>query len=222
MDQPKLSADVHEEALLGLARLNWLSRSSRNFWPALRQLVQSQSDQTIRVLDLACGGGDVTVALARAARREGYNMEFTGCDFSEVALAVARKNAAADGQRVEFFQANVVESEFPSGFDALICSLFLHHLDDNHAEHLLRRMGLAAGRLVLVDDLVRSRRGYALAVLASRFIVGSPIVRVDGPLSVAGAFTPSEALAMAKRAGLAGATLTRHWPQRFLLQWWKP
>src|SRR5207244_9168537 len=104
MDQPGLPADVHEEALLGLARLNWLSGSSRNFWPGLRRLAQSQSGQAIRVLDVACGGGDVTIALANRARREGYNMEFVGCDASEVALSVARKNAKASGQRIEFFR----------------------------------------------------------------------------------------------------------------------
>ena len=222
MDQPDLPADVHGKALLGLARLNWLSGSSRNFWPALRQLAQSRSEHTVRVLDVACGGGDVMIALANKARRAGYDMEFVGCDVSEVALSIARKNAKPGDQRLRFFQANVIESEFPAGFDAIVCSLFLHHLTDSDAEDLLRRMGLAADRLVMVDDLVRSRSGYALALLASRLLVRSPIVHLDGPLSVAGAFAPDDVLLMAKRAGWAEAVLSRHWPQRFLLQWWKP
>jgi 2-polyprenyl-3-methyl-5-hydroxy-6-metoxy-1,4-benzoquinol methylase len=222
MDQPGLLANDHKEALAGLARLNWLSGSNRILWPPLRKLARLQAGQTVRVLDLACGSGDVTIALANRARREKCQVEFVGCDVSEVALSVARANAQESGQSVEFFQANVLESELPAEYDAVICSLFLHHLADGDAEALLRRVSRAARRLVLVNDLVRSRGSYLLAVLASRLLTRSPIVRVDGPLSVEGAFTPAEALAMATRAELAGAAVSRHWPARFLLQWWKP
>jgi len=80
-------------------------------------------------------------------------------------------------------------------------------------------MAAAAQILVLVDDLVRSRWGYLLAWTGCHVLSGSRIVHVDGPISVAAAFTPSEALFLAERAGLQGASLTRHWPQRFLLTW---
>jgi len=222
MDQPGLATDAHRQALTALARINWLSRSSMILWPALRELAQRESGRTLRVLDVACGGGDVTITLAKRARREKRRLEFVGCDVSEVALSIARHRAERCRCQVEFFRANVIEDDLPAGFDALICSLFLHHLADHDAEWLLRRMGAAVARLVLVNDLVRSRRGYLLAVAASRLLTRSRVVQVDGPLSVAGAFTPAEVLKMAGRAGLAGATVCRHWPSRFLLQWWKP
>ena len=38
-------------------------------------------------------------------------------------------------------------------------------------------------------------------------------------LSVRAAFQPAEVLAMAERAGLAGASLQRCWPERYLLHW---
>jgi hypothetical protein len=47
----------------------------------------------------------------------------------------------------------------------------------------------------------------------------SPIVRHDGLVSAAAAFTAKEAMALADQAGLQGATLTRHWPERYLLVW---
>jgi hypothetical protein len=80
-------------------------------------------------------------------------------------------------------------------------------------------MAAAAHRLVLVDDLVRNRRGYLLALAGCHILSSSPIVHFDGPTSVAAAFTPGEALSLAERAGLHGTSLTRHWPQRFLLTW---
>jgi 2-polyprenyl-3-methyl-5-hydroxy-6-metoxy-1,4-benzoquinol methylase len=171
---------------------------------------------------LACGGGDVTVALAQRASRERLEVRFAGCDASPLAISLARKNAQDAGYNIEFFEADVLTAQLPVGFDAFICSLFLHHLPDGDAEDLLRRMSQVVGSLILVNDLVRSRSGYLLAWTACHLLTDSPIVRTDGPLSVKAAFTPAEAMVLATRAGLGGTTITRHWPLRMLLQWWKP
>jgi 2-polyprenyl-3-methyl-5-hydroxy-6-metoxy-1,4-benzoquinol methylase len=173
----------------------------------------------VRVLDLATGGGDTPIKLDRQARRVGLNLEVQGCDINPQAIDYAREQARAYNANVRFFVLDAVHAILPSDYDVLTCSLFLHHLDETNAIALLRRMGNAARGLVLVDDLVRSRWGYFMAVVGCHLLSGSRVVHVDGPISVAGAFTPSEALSLAERAGLRGATLTRHWPQRFLLTW---
>jgi hypothetical protein len=77
----------------------------------------------------------------------------------------------------------------------------------------------ATQRLMLVNDLRRCLRGWLLAAAACRVLSRSPIVRVDGPRSVAAAFTAAEALRLAVRAGLRGATVKSRWPFRFLLSW---
>ena len=220
MDQPEIGEVEHRHALAGLARINRLSNSSGIFWPPLRRLA-SELGRPLRVLDVACGGGDVTIALAQRARRAGLACEFAGCDLSAVALAVARDRADNAGVPIEFIQLNVLESPLPNDFDAIICSLFLHHLDEPDAESLLRSMAGATQRMVLVNDLARSQIGYFLAEVVGRILTRSHVVHVDGPLSVAGAFTPDEAVALAERAELSGATVRRHWPQRFLLEWRK-
>lgn len=219
MDQPDLDPAEHALALRGLARVNWFSRSDSIFWPALRAFARGQQPQPLRVLDVACGGGDVTLALARRARRSGVDLRLAGCDLSETALSIARKQAVSAGEAIEFFQHDVLTQPLPARFDVVICSLFLHHLDEADAVAVLRSMSQAAQRAVLVNDLVRSRSGYLLAVLGTRLLSRSRIVHVDGPLSVAGAFTSNEALQLCQQAGLSGATIARHWPQRFLLTW---
>ena len=219
MDQPQLDPLEHALALLGLARVNWFSRSDAIFWPTLRSFALEQKGGPLRVLDVACGGGDVTCALAKRARRAGLDVKIAGCDLSDIALSVARKQAASSGETIEFFQHDVLSEPLPARFDVVICSLFLHHLDEAEAVAVLRSMSQAARRAVLVNDLVRSRSGYLLAVFGTRLLSRSRIVHIDGPLSVAGAFTPDEALQLCEQAGLNGATVSRHWPQRFLLTW---
>jgi len=75
---------------------------------------------------------------------------------------------------------------------------------------------------VIVDDLIRSRLGYALAWAGTRLLSRSWVVHTDGPLSVRAAFTPEELLRLAERASLSGAALQRFWPERQRLIWSPP
>lgn len=223
MDEPTLNAAEHAQALTGLARVNWWSRSSAIVRPALRRLVADCSpERPLRLLDVACGGGDVTVAVAQWTRREGLPVRVSACDISPTALDISRRRAAMTGESIEFFQHDLLRNPLPTEFDVVMCSLFLHHLDEPDAVRILRSMADAAARAILVNDLIRSRGGYWLAMLGPRLLTRSRIVHVDGPLSVAGAFTPPEALGLCEQAGLHGATISRHWPQRFLLTWSQP
>jgi 2-polyprenyl-3-methyl-5-hydroxy-6-metoxy-1,4-benzoquinol methylase len=219
MDQPGLDAGEHDRALRGLGRINRVSRSAAILWPRIAKLARDREGGLVRVLDLASGGGDVPIALARRADRAGFDVRIDGCDLSTEAVRFARQQAKQCGAAVEFFPLDVLRQPIPRGYDIATCSLFLHHLDENDAIALLRKMAEAAGRLVLVNDLVRSRLGYLLAWVGCRLLSGSPVVRYDGPVSVKAAFTATEVLALAEQAGLRGAMVTRHWPQRFLLAW---
>jgi SAM-dependent methyltransferase len=222
MDQPGLDRRRHVQALRGLERINFWSRSAGILWPSLAELARQTPGRPTRVLDVASGAGDVPRRLWRRARRAGLALDIDGCDVSPEAVAHARERAADQGVPVRFFVHDALAGPLPAGHDAVVCSLFLHHLDEEQAVDLLRRMAAAAGRLVLVNDLVRSRIGWLMAYLGTRVLSRSDVVHTDGPLSVEGAFTVAEARALAERAGLAGARVVRRWPCRFLLSWRRP
>ncbi len=224
MDQPGLDEREHALALTWLGRINAVSRASAALWPSLERLarVQPSDSGPLRVLDLAAGGGDTAVDLANRAARSGLAIEVEGCDLSSRAVSIAEKRAAVEGARARFFKFDALADPIPVGYDVLTCSLYLHHLDDDDAVLLLGRMAAAANRLVLVDDLARSRTGSWLAWLVCRVAARSRVVQYDGPASAAAAFTPAEALDLARRAGLEGATIRSHWPSRFLLSWSRP
>lgn len=123
---------------------------------------------------------------------------------------------ARGGDVARFFACDVLR-ECPGGYDVYLSSLFLHHLDEGQAAGLLRRM--ARGRALLVHDLDRSRLGLLAAQVGTRFLTRSAVVHADGPQSVRNAYTAAEARSLAARAGLAGATVRRRWPFRWLLEW---
>jgi len=223
MDQPDLDAGEHHRALRALARINWLSASARILWPAIRNLCRERTakgDATpVRVLDVATGGGDVPVRLWHKARRAHIPLEVAGCDFSSVALEHARTFATVHDAKVDFFSLDVLAAPIPKGYDVITSSLFLHHLDEQQALTVLGKLRESAGQLALVNDLARSRTGWLAAYVGSRVLTRSPMVHTDAILSVEGAFTPNEALDLARRAGWNGATVQRKFPFRYLLSW---
>lgn len=223
MDSPDLDEGLHRHALAGLGRINRLSRTAAMVWPEIRALAERRSGETLRILDVACGGGDIAVSLARRAAHEGYQIHVDGIDISPFAVRHATEKAAAAGvARVRFFTGNVLTDSFAQRYHAVLCSLFLHHLDESDAAELLVRMRQTAQALVLVSDLRRCRSGYWLAQVVCRTVTTSHVVHFDGPLSVASAFTEAELAALAQRSGMAGAVIRRCWPQRLLLVWRRP
>lgn len=219
MDQPGLEPHRHYHALRGLERINRWSGSVRLFWPVLRMLAHSAAPRPIRVLDVGSGGGDVLRGIRRRARGAGLPMTLEGCDRNPAAVAYARQQADAGRADLRFFAADVLADDLPADYDAVICSLFLHHFADQQAVMILRRMAAAAHGAVLVNDLRRCCSGWLLAHVAGRLLTTSTVVHVDGPRSVAAGWTRGEALALAERAGLHGARFRRYWPCRFLLSW---
>jgi hypothetical protein len=80
-------------------------------------------------------------------------------------------------------------------------------------------MASAAGRIILINDLLRGPIEYVLAWAGCRLLSRSPVVRHDGPVSVRAAFNLAEVRDLAKQAGMDGVKLSTHWPGRFLLSW---
>ncbi len=207
MDDPSLDAGQHRAALRGLARLNAWSRAVPTMAAALERV--ADKNESLRVLDVASGGGDVVAALARRFP----NWSFHGCDNSPEALAVAGER----GGPVSYSALNALCDPWPAGYDVATCSLFLHHLEEDDAIALLRRFGSCGACVVF--DLDRRRRALWLARLASRALTRSPVVHEDAPQSVRNAYTAAEARSLAERAGLFGARVRRVWPYRWILTW---
>ena len=222
MDQPGLDQERHVGALQALARINALSGSAGMLWPSIRRFAQQADGEPIRLVDIACGGGDVANSLWRRARRARLPLEVAGADVSPVAVEHARGLSSQRGAGIEFFCHDLLTTPFPQGYDVVTCCLFLHHLATEEAVQLLERIRASGARLILVNDLLRSPFGLALAHLACRLLTRNQVVHMDGPISVRAAYSMDEARAMARQAGLAGATVRRRWPERFLLEWRRP
>ena len=232
MDDPALPEAEHLAALDALATINAVSLTGRQLARGVNRLAAENlpTDRPLEIVDVACGGGDITIALAGLLGRQlagaasaagASRVRVLGIDSSGRAIERARAAAGRRGPAgatVEFAVRDALAEGLPP-CDIAVSSLFLHHLDDPAAAAVLRSMATAARLGGVVSDLVRSRTGLVLAILGTRLLARSRVARVDGPLSVRAARTPAEYRALAARAGLPQASVRRAWPERVLLEW---
>jgi len=224
MDAPGLERNRHLQALDALGRVNRVSLTASRVWREVERLWRSGS-RPVRVLDVACGGGDVLIEIARRATRRRVPVQLVGYDVSAVAVERARARAGphhrgdSGAVATRFEQLDVLAAPLPSGSHLVHCSLFLHHLSAGEATRLLQAMAAACEHILLVQDLRRTSLGYALAWLGLHTLTRSSVARTDGLTSVRSAFQIEEVRDLARHAGLEGAVVSPCWPQRFTLRW---
>ena len=224
MDDPSLEAHQHQEALRALASIHFFSRTVSHIVRHIVSLLGDRPDtrgETIRVLDIACGGGELTSAVARrlAARTSG-RVEVIGLDISERAMHWAARKHATTTQDLDiaFRACDVLTDELPACTLAFH-SLFLHHLDDAQAVAQLRSMASATDIGFVFSDLLRTRIGLLLAQLGTRLLSRSTVAQIDGPLSVRAARTVEEYHDLFHAAHLPEPILQRVWPERVCITW---
>ncbi|MGW7608520.1 class I SAM-dependent methyltransferase [Streptomyces sp. NPDC054766] len=99
------------------------------FAPLEELLVEAvPAGQGGRVLDVGCGTGGTTVALARRLGAEG---ECVGVDISEPMVEAARARAAREGARASFVRADAQDHVFgPAAFDAVVSRFGVMFFED--------------------------------------------------------------------------------------------
>lgn len=215
MDAPDVDPAQLDRSLRFLRRINRLLGYNRAVIGHFRRFSRRwRRGERIDILDIGTGSADLPVALLRWADRQGFDLRIVGVDLHEKTVELARRQV--NDPRIRIVQADALDLPFAdASFDYVTTTLFLHHLDDEDAERVLRSMARLARRGVVAADLLRHRRAYFWVRLLT--LASNPIVRNDGPASIAQAFTKSEILALRDRAGLTFAGYHRHFGHRFAL-----
>src|SRR5687768_8261177 len=108
MDEPDIDPQLHRDALRGLERINIVSATGSVIWAPIASLWQRRQTGALTLLDVACGAGDLAIAIARRARREGVKLAVEGCDISPTAIAHAMDRAQRADADVRFFEHDVL------------------------------------------------------------------------------------------------------------------
>ena len=198
MDRPQPVSPELEGDLERLRQLNRWFGSYRLVSTFIRRWITSGAH--MRVVDLATGSGDIPRLLVDYARRIGAQIEIDAVDQQPATLEIAR-SLSTDYPEISYHAANILEWDRAQSYDIALCSLALHHFNDDDAVKVLRRCRELSKRFVLVSDL---RRGFLLKTgvyMLTALVFREPMTCFDARLSADRAFSFVEMSELAIQAG---------------------
>ena len=154
-----------------------------------------------RMLDVGCGGGILTEALATGGAM------VTGIDLSEKALSVARLHQLESGVEVDYrlVAAEALAAERPAEFDVVTCMEMLEHVPQPASTVAACAALAKPGGLVVFSTINRNPKAYLLAVIGAEYVLR---LLPRGTHDYARFIKPSELAGFARQAGLDPDDLT--------------
>lgn len=171
----------------------------------------------VTIIDLGCGDGEMLRQIARFAEMKGYRVNLIGIDANAHILAEAQKRSH-EFPDINFRKMDVFSEELHTiPFDIALCTLFLHHFNNNDIVCLLQRLSERAGMGIVINDLHRSRTAFGLFRLISRIFLVTPVSRRDGLVSIARGFKKKELVHLSEN--IRGMNSRIRWKWAFRFEW---
>lgn len=187
-----------------LANLRWLNHrfGARSLLlHFLNRWIGNRSSDAapLRILDLATGEADLPREIVRWCRAKNLKVEIDAVDLNAATLAVA-KARCVEFQEIRLHQGDIREWG-DATWDIVLCSLALHHFEEEDAVRVLANARRLTTQHLLVADLERSLMGFAGIWLLTTFLLRETMTVHDARLSICRAFSFHEFGALAREAG---------------------
>ncbi|TQJ94027.1 bifunctional 2-polyprenyl-6-hydroxyphenol methylase/3-demethylubiquinol 3-O-methyltransferase UbiG [Achromobacter sp. SLBN-14] len=120
-----------------------------------------------KVLDVGCGGGILSEAMARSGA------EVTGIDLADKSLKIARLHGLESGVKVEYRKVPVEElaAEQPSQYDVVTCMEMLEHVPDPASIVRACSTLVKPGGWVFFSTLNRNAKSFVFAIIGAEYVL---------------------------------------------------
>jgi len=153
------------------------------------------------VLDIGCGGGLLTEALAERGAT------VTGIDAGEAPITVANLHKLETGASVQYEQGTAEDfaDRHPGDFDVVTCLELLEHVPDPESVIQSCARLVRPGGKVFFSTLNRNPKSYLLAIIGAEYVLG---ILPKGTHRYEKFIRPSELDTWARKAGLRLTDIT--------------
>ncbi len=211
MDRPQPVSRALEDDLTSLEWLNACFGAHR----FLREFLGKNfaGERSLRVLDLATGGGDLPRVAVAWGRKLGVEVTVDALDFHPATLEIAAKRSE-EMPEIRFHRHDIREPWGGGGYDLVMSFLALHHFSEEDGVIILREMRRHEGAVLLACDLERTRLAAAGIWLLTQFVLTAPMTRHDARVSIRRAFSLGEFRQLAVAAEWGSFVHRRVFPAR--------
>ena len=161
----------------------------------LNYIAERVTLKSARVLDVGCGGGILSEALAAAGA------DVTGIDLASRVLDVARLHLHESNLQVDYREISVeaLAAEMPAAFDAISCMEMLEHVPDPGSVIAACATLLKPGGRLFLSTLNRTPLAFGAAIVGAEYALN---LLPRGTHHYAQFIRPSELAAALRAAGL--------------------
>ncbi|MCV9934408.1 methyltransferase domain-containing protein [Flavobacterium sp. LS1R47] len=218
MDDFNLKGEVLQKALDKIAKINQLLGGNNLTLQGVEKLLNGVTkDQTITIIDVGCGNGDMLRKLADYALKHDWDFKLIGIDANAFTINYARK-LSVHYPNINYRCEDIFDKSFSKiEYDIALCTLTLHHFKNNEIINLTTIFNTNARRGVVINDLHRSIISYRLFQAMCFVTRLNGMSKKDGLTSILRGFTKSELLDFSKQLNLKKYTIQWKWAFRY--QW---
>lgn len=199
--EPAANVDPAELAKFNALASRWWDpkgqfRPLHQINPLRLDWIQQQTElRGTRTIDVGCGGGILTEAMAEAGA------EVTGIDLADAPLAVAKLHAMESGADVEYLSASAEQmaAERPGQYDVVTCLEMLEHVP--RPSQVVRACAelVRPGGQVFFSTINRTPKAFLFAIVGAEYVLR---LLPAGTHEYQKFIRPSELDAWAREAGL--------------------
>ncbi|WP_333577456.1 methyltransferase domain-containing protein [Sphingobacterium sp.] len=218
MDDFLLEGEELRTTLDKIAKINrFLGGNNITLNGVKKLLSTSDKNETITIVDMGCGNGDMLRMLSDYGKRHHIKLSMLGIDANPYTINYAG-DLSKDYTNISYLCADIFEENFEDvKYDIVLCTLTIHHFGDEEILRLLGSLVNVSKLGVVINDLQRSKMAYRLFQTIAVLFRLNRMTKVDGLVSILRGFKKEELIQFSNKLKLENYSIQWKWAFRY--QW---